>query len=395
MTSGKVMLPNDIKEIIESFGYAYVDSYIGKWNKTRAIIQDSNGYKYDVYLRDLLRGNEIRFVDKRNPFVLENIYKWCILEKKPFILCENNIYKGALEKMTFQCLNNNCGEMFKRSWNVIYNGGGCDVCSVSDSNKNFKQKFHNLKPSLIEEWNYKLNNVLPENVNSGCGERVYWICKNCGYGSNGEWFVKIVSRSKGSGCPSCSGLVVSDRNRLSILRPKIASEWHPTLNGNLTPDDVSYGTSKKFWWICPSGHEYYSSVNDRTSERGCNVCSKEQHESKLATELKSYILNKYKSEEEYRIIRNPDSDNWLWYDIYIFGGKDPTINGVYIEIHGEQHYRFIPFWHKTKEKFEYNKKLDKLKKNFSKKNGTYIEIDLRKIKTIEQAIQCVSEKINP
>ena len=32
--------------------------------------------------------------------------------------------------------------------------------------------------------------------------------------------------------------------------PEIAKEWHPTLNGDLTPDKVSYGSNKIIWWQC-------------------------------------------------------------------------------------------------------------------------------------------------
>jgi len=41
------------------------------------------------------------------------------------------------------------------------------------------------------------------------------------------------------------------------------------------------------------------------------------------------------------------------------------------------------------DEFEYQKHLDKIKRKFAKKHGTYIEIDLRKIKTTEQAIEYV------
>ena len=59
--------------------------------------------------------------------------------------------------------------------------------------------------------------------------------------------------------------------------PEIAKEWHPTLNGNLTADKVSYGTSKKFWWKCPNGHSYEASVAHRTFEKtGCPYCSSQK-----------------------------------------------------------------------------------------------------------------------
>ena len=37
---------------------------------------------------------------------------------------------------------------------------------------------------------------------------------------------------------------------LADLFPNIASEWHPTKNGDLTPDQVTKGSTKMVWWKC-------------------------------------------------------------------------------------------------------------------------------------------------
>lgn len=69
--------------------------------------------------------------------------------------------------------------------------------------------------------------------------------------------------SQGQGCPYCSGRRISDRNRLSIVRPDIAEEWDYELNDD-TPRDVSVGLGKKRWWICPFGHNsYFATINNR------------------------------------------------------------------------------------------------------------------------------------
>lgn len=51
-------------------------------------------------------------------------------------------------------------------------------------------------------------------------------------------------------------------------------QWHPTLNGSLTPDAVTYG-SKKVWWQCPEGHVWRAVVYSRTGTKkcGCPVCA--------------------------------------------------------------------------------------------------------------------------
>ena len=67
---------------------------------------------------------------------------------------------------------------------------------------------------------------------------------------------------------------LTDKNRLSSLFPKVAEQWHPTKNGDLTPNDISYGSEKKVWWVCEEGHEWVSTVYNRTNGNGCERCSK-------------------------------------------------------------------------------------------------------------------------
>lgn len=44
-------------------------------------------------------------------------------------------------------------------------------------------------------------------------------------------------------------------NCLAITNPELIEEWHPTKN-TLTLYDVTWGSSKKLWWICKFGHEW-------------------------------------------------------------------------------------------------------------------------------------------
>ena len=57
-------------------------------------------------------------------------------------------------------------------------------------------------------------------------------------------------------CPFCAGRRVSITNSLANLFPKIANQFHPTLNGDLTPETLTAGTGKKVWWKCPEGDDH-------------------------------------------------------------------------------------------------------------------------------------------
>ena len=68
---------------------------------------------------------------------------------------------------------------------------------------------------------------------------------------------------------------------LAFLSPEIAKEWHPTLNGSLTPDDVFNGSSDKAWWQCQKvkdhiwkGQIKLRTRKDKKRSKGCRICNR-------------------------------------------------------------------------------------------------------------------------
>jgi hypothetical protein len=57
--------------------------------------------------------------------------------------------------------------------------------------------------------------------------------------------------------------------------PQLVAEWHPTKNGLLSPDEISYGSQIRVWWKCGHGpdHEWQAVVGSRTSGTGCPFCA--------------------------------------------------------------------------------------------------------------------------
>ncbi len=54
----------------------------------------------------------------------------------------------------------------------------------------------------------------------------------------------------------------------------VLSEWHPALNGSLTPGQISLNSAKKIYWLCPVGHTWSSAARDRVRKTYlCPVCS--------------------------------------------------------------------------------------------------------------------------
>lgn len=154
-------------------------------------------------------------------------------------------------------------------------GRGCGVCAgkqVTNSNS-----LARLRPDLATQWHPSRNGALgPEQVTVFSGRKVWWLCP---VADDHEWTASVSSRSAGNGCPCCAGFKVADSNRLSIQRPDIAAQWHPTLNGELTPDQVTVGTSTRVWWQCAEGadHVWRTTVVKRTRDgRGCPACAGSQ-----------------------------------------------------------------------------------------------------------------------
>lgn len=61
-------------------------------------------------------------------------------------------------------------------------------------------------------------------------------------------------------------------NSLSRKRPDLIAEWSPR-NLPLTPDRVSYGSNKVYWWIGACGHEWQTSAKARSAGEKCPICS--------------------------------------------------------------------------------------------------------------------------
>ncbi len=170
---------------------------------------------------------------------------------------------------------------------TMYEGRGCPYCSgyfVTDENR---LSIH--YPDVAKQWHPTKNGDLtPYDVTYATHRKAWWLCER-----GHEWDAVVASRTKdGVGCPYCAGKLVTDENRLSIHYPEVAAQWHPAKNGDLTPEDVSYGSDMKAWWLCERGHEWEASIGHRSKGSGCARCSI-PHRSKveiyLACELAAFF----------------------------------------------------------------------------------------------------------
>ena len=196
-------------------------------------------------------------------------------------------------------------------------------------------------PEIAAEWHPSKNGALtPHGVAARSGKLVWWQ-RECLPGEPvHEWQARVSQRVvRGTGCPICSGkLIVPGINDLATTHPELVPEWHPTRNGDLTPEQVSGGSVRKVWWQrqCVTDgppHEWETGLLTRTyAKSGCPACMpRSAGEVAVATALDAAGL---KYEREWRI---PDLPRRLRFDFRIAELR------TLIEFDGPHHRRPVKF----------------------------------------------------
>ncbi|HHT7238826.1 TPA: zinc-ribbon domain-containing protein [Bacillus cereus] len=63
-------------------------------------------------------------------------------------------------------------------------------------------------------------------------------------------------------------------NSLGKLRPELLQQWDYSKNKNISPYEVTVGSSKMIWWKCNSEHSYKMVISSKTIGRNCPLCAK-------------------------------------------------------------------------------------------------------------------------
>ena len=163
------------------------------------------------------------------------------------------------------------GKDCKHSWEAApktRRKSGCSFCA--NKKVGIDNCLQTRKPKLASEWHLTKNGTLtPWNVTSNSHKKVWWTCSE-----GHSWSASITNRnSKKSNCPYCTNRKVCKDNCLQTRNPKLAKEWHPTKNGSLTTKDVVFSTNKKVWWKDKLGHEWQAHICDRNNGKAkCFIC---------------------------------------------------------------------------------------------------------------------------
>lgn len=127
--------------------------------------------------------------------------------------------------------------------------------------------------------------IKPNNVTSGSHKKVWFLCKK-----GHSYAMAPAEKSRGQGCPYCVGKrILAGFNDLYTTHSKIAHYWDYDLNFDVTPDMVSSGSKKKYWFKCPQcGKSYQMTLNSRCKVKDiplCYSCSKKRGSLKKIKEM--------------------------------------------------------------------------------------------------------------
>jgi translation initiation factor IF-1 len=104
----------------------------------------------------------------------------------------------------------------------------------------------------------------PSEITFGSNLRKEWMCE---FGH--VWNAKVSARSRGTGCPICSGnKVLIGVNDLATVNPELASQAH-----GWDPRTVTSGSNLKKDWKCNFDHVWNACINNRSGGLGCPFCS--------------------------------------------------------------------------------------------------------------------------
>ena len=259
----------------------------------RYIIQN---YEADIYVEELKlaieydgyyfhnNSNTINRENKKNKFFKENGIKLIRVKenaKKDIISSDDTDVIALKKDPNYKELDDMLMKLFDRISQIYEARIEYNIDVEKDKNSIMNSYIYNIKknsllakfPKIAKEWNYDKNGNLTPSMFSFASSRIVWW--KCSKGH--EWEDSINNRTHGNGCLICSNRkVMFGVNDLATKYPEIAKEWNYEKNGDLTPQSVVYGSTKKVWWKCSKGHEWEEKIHDiidKKSKIKCPYCS--------------------------------------------------------------------------------------------------------------------------
>lgn len=228
-------------------------------------------------------------------------------------------------------------------------GCGCAIDGLITKNgTSFAQWcVNNSREDLLDLWDYKLNDVRPEQVSSQ-SQRQRWFQCDCSKHDSFLYSIPKITRRTNYDhfCPKCNSFAQHFIDRFG--KDEFDAIWDYN-NNSVNPWMLSYGSKQSIVVKCMndgSHKPYQTTAKSLMRGRRCPECAKYIKTSKLQNKVAKYIEDSYHLDIAYEydcslICINPKTGYQLPYDNEIVVSDRRLI----IEVHGEQHY-VLNMWHK-------------------------------------------------
>lgn len=245
------------------------------------------GHEYEAIIANRSAGhgcwtcrNELISKQRSTPAKGCSLLEKCPLISKEWIRCNDDesrtpetIGYGSNMIVTWKC--SYCGKEFERDvYHRTRRGDilGCGNCRIRiartkpKNGRSLEESF----PKVAAQWHPTKNgSMTPNDVSAGSSTEHWWLCSE-----GHEWKASVCNRTKGRGCPYCGNkLVLKGYNDLATTKPDLVDEWDFDKNVDISPYEVTAGSSRKVWWKCGAcGHSWKTTVASRVSGCGCSKC---------------------------------------------------------------------------------------------------------------------------
>lgn len=202
------------------------------------------------------------------------ISEWDYNKNTPLGLDPKSLMGGSSKTAWWLCDKGHSYDMCIKQ--KIRRNFGCPICSGKRvcAGENDLATTH---PHLLEEWDYeKTTDVTPQQVKAGSNTSVWWKCSK-----GHSWQTGVELRAlRNYGCPYCVGKrAIIGETDLATTHPHLLTEWDYEKNNEigLDPTQLTYGSTKKAWWVCKEGHSWQALISNRARQnRQCPYCTRQK-----------------------------------------------------------------------------------------------------------------------
>lgn len=326
-----------IKEIInKKNGKLLTTQYID--NKQKLEIECINGHIFQMSYNKISSENQWCSRCSGRKLLLEDIQKLC---EQNNCICLNDCYKGA--KTTVLNLVCNNGHTWTTMIDKIKNNIWCDECKKNNDNEAKLQTYINFaKKNNGECLTSEITDIIKNQiVKFRCINNHIWECIISKYMlDNDVW------------CKECLKYTLDDANEIAKER-----------GGFCLSTEKTFLTHEKLKWQCINKHVWNASLhNVKDSYTWCPKCIINYNEEVVRNIFQKMFGKNFENLRPNWLI-NEKKNTKMELD-----GFNKELN-IAFEYNGIQHYKYIPYFHSSEEKFKEQVDRDILKNNLCIQNN--------------------------